>query len=60
MQDKLLEWARNELKKAEDELNGIAEMIERLREAGENVAAMERDYIAAKEKLERYKKAFAD
>ncbi len=60
MTDKLVEWARTELKGAEMELNSAAALIDRLRKAGENVAVMERDHAAAREKLDRYKKAFAD
>ncbi len=59
MADKLVEWAREELKGAEAELKNAGVLIERLRQAGENVAVMERDQSAAMEKLERFKKAFA-
>jgi len=58
--DKILEWALNELKRAENELINAAGMIERLQKAGKNVAALQRKYIGAKEKLERYKEAFKD
>lgn len=55
-----LDYVRNEIAKAEAELEKARELIERMRKAGENVSDLEIRYRELKEKIEAYKRAFSE
>lgn len=58
MSEEVLKRIREEIKRAEQELQVAYAIIERLRAAGEDVSKLLQEYMAAKTKLERFKKAF--
>ena len=58
MVEDILEFARNQIKRAEEDLEKAKVLCEKLRKAGENVADLTAKIHELETKLERYKKAF--
>jgi len=58
MSEELLKEMRKRIKVGDEALKGARELITRLKVAGEDVSALERQYVATKARVDRYKKAF--
>jgi len=54
----MVEYAREQIKKAKKDLETAEELVQRLRKAGENVAELEARIRELKLKIDRYEKAF--
>lgn len=54
----VLEDVRKRIKEAEKQLADARDLIDRMRLAGEDTTKMLADYTVAKQRLDRYKKAF--
>jgi len=58
MAEELEKYVVSEIKNAEKQLAEAKRLIDRLRAAGEDVSKLLTEYNLAKQKLERYKRAF--
>jgi multidrug resistance efflux pump len=60
MAERILESAREDIRNAEEQLKAAKALIDRLKAAGEDTLDLERRYIEAQRRLERYKRAFGE
>lgn len=60
LSEQFLERARNRINEAEKQLIDARALIARLRKAGEDVSAQERQASELEYKIQRYKEAFKD
>lgn len=59
MAEEIMRSARQDIQSAEDELKVAAELIKKLKLAGENTAELEVQYRKADARMKKFKRAFA-